>query len=84
MKDKKSQEEIIQVFNSMRNEHEQHLGRLQREKETNKETEGQIQAEERQLIKIRESLQGCDEEVKVSEGQVAILANQLSAFATEL
>lgn len=25
-----------------------------------------------------------DEEVKVSEGQVAILANQLSAFATEL
>ena len=67
-----------------KNEHEQHLQRLQREKETNKETEGQIQAEERQLIKIRENLQKEDEEVKVSEGQVAILANQLSAFATEL
>ena len=67
-----------------KNEHEQHLQRLQREKETNKETEGQIQAEERGLIKIRESLQSADEEVKVSEGQVAILANQLSAFATEL
>lgn len=36
------------------------------------------------MIKIRETLQGCDEDVKVSEGQVAILANQLSAFATEL
>jgi len=51
------------------------LKRLQREKDTNKETEGQIQAEERSLIKIRESLQRQDEEVKVSEGQVAILAN---------
>ena len=29
-------------------------------------------------------MQSADEEVKVSEGQVAILANQLSAFATEL
>lgn len=57
---------------------------LQREKENTKDTEGQIQAEERSLIKIRESLQSADEEVKVSEGQVAILANQLSAFATEL
>lgn len=60
------------------------MGRLSREKETNKKTEENIQGEERQLVRIRESLQGCDEEVKVSEGQVAILANQLSAFATEL
>ena len=41
---------------------------LQREKENTKDTEGQIQAEERSLIKIRESLQSADEEVKVSEG----------------
>ena len=36
------------------------------------------------MIKLREELQGEDEHVKASEGQVAILANQLSAFATEL
>lgn len=67
-----------------KNEHEQHLGRLQREKETNKETEGQIEAEERQLIKIRESKQSEEADVNAIKGQVAILENQLSAFATEL
>jgi hypothetical protein len=60
------------------------LGRLQREKENNKDTNENIQSEERKLVKIRETLQGADEEVKITEGQVAILAHQLSAFATEL
>ena len=36
------------------------------------------------MIKQRQTLQSADEEAKVSEGQVAILRNQLSAFATEL
>ena len=67
-----------------KNEHEQSLGRLQREKDTNKETEGQIQTEERQLVKIREALQGEEAQVQTSKGQVAILENQRSAFATEL
>jgi uncharacterized protein (DUF3084 family) len=65
-------------------DHEQHLGRLQREKETNKETEASILSEERSLIKIRESLQAEEANVQASEGQVAILENQLSAFATDL
>ena len=71
-------------FERKKKDLEQHIQRLNREKETNKATEGEIQIQERNLIKQRQQLQTADEEAKASEGQVAILRNQLSAFATEL
>jgi len=40
--------------------------------------------EERNLTKIRETLAQHEEEKKSLQGEVAILSNQLSAFATEL
>lgn len=58
--------------------------KLNREKENNKETDSSIAAEDRQLVKIRESLAKHEEERKNLEGEVAIMRNQLSAFATEL
>ena len=63
---------------------EQHQGRLEREKESNKETRSAIVVEERGLVVTREKLQKADQETKDTEGHVAILRNQLSAFATEL
>ena len=54
---------------------DQHQGRLEREKESNKETKGAITAEERQLVVTREKLQKADQETKDTEGQVAILRN---------
>mmetsp|Transcript_47153 Transcript_47153/g.63946 ORF Transcript_47153/g.63946 Transcript_47153/m.63946 type:complete len:263 (-) Transcript_47153:1749-2537(-) len=58
--------------------------RLAREKENNVGVEHEIQTEERKLTKIRESLARSEEDRKNIEGEVAILRNQLSAFATEL
>jgi chromosome segregation ATPase len=46
--------------------------------------EGGIGSQERILTKLRESLARSDTERKNLEGEVAILRNQLSAFATEL
>lgn len=63
---------------------EDHKRKLDREKENNKELESNIGAEERQLTKIRENIARMDEDRKNLEGEVAILRNQLSAFATEL
>ena len=63
---------------------EDHKRKLERERENNKELESNIGAEERQLTKIRENIARMDEERKNLEGEVAILRNQLSAFATEL
>jgi septal ring factor EnvC (AmiA/AmiB activator) len=57
---------------------------LDREKDNNKELDSNIGAEERVLTKIRESLAKHDQERSNLEGEVAILRNQLSAFATEL
>lgn len=63
---------------------EDHKRKLEREKENNKEQESSIAGEERTLTKIRESLAKHEEERNNLEGEVAILRNQLSAFATEL
>jgi len=63
---------------------EDHKKKLDREKDNNKELESNIGGEERQLTKIRESLAKFEEERNNLEGEVAILRNQLSAFATEL
>jgi chromosome segregation ATPase len=46
--------------------------------------EGSIASQERILTKLRESLSKSDSDRKNLEGEVAILRNQLSAFATEL
>jgi septal ring factor EnvC (AmiA/AmiB activator) len=61
-----------------------HKKKLEREIDNNKETESNIAGEERQLAKIRESLAKNEDERKNLEGEVAILRNQLSAFATNL
>jgi len=58
--------------------------KLAREKDNNTEQEGNISTQERILTKLRESLARSDIERKNLEGEVAILRNQLSAFATEL
>lgn len=63
---------------------EDHKKTLDRERENNKELESNIAGEERILTKIRESLARHEEERDNLEGEVAILRNQLSAFATEL
>ena len=55
-------------FEKMKKDLEQHITRLNREKETNKATETEIQNEERNLIKSRQMLQNADEEAKASEG----------------
>ena len=54
---------------------EQHQGRLEREKESNKETRSAIVVEERGLVVTREKLQKADQETKDTEGHVAILRN---------
>ena len=61
-----------------------HQNKLQREQDNNQELEGGIGSQERILTKLRESLARSDNERKNLEGEVAILRNQLSAFATEL
>ena len=63
---------------------ESHLAGLEREKENNRGTESNIQTEERTLTKLREQLAKDEDQKKQIEGEVAILRNQLSAFATEL
>ena len=71
-------------LDNKKSELEAHKARLEREKENNRGTETTIQHQERQLAKIREVLARSDEEKKSLEGEVVILRNQLSAFATEL
>lgn len=63
---------------------EQHKQRLEREKENNRATENDIQAQDRLLAQIREKLSKKTEEKESLNGEVQILRNQLSAFATEL
>ena len=58
--------------------------KLQREKDNNLDLEGGVATQERILTKLRESLSRTDKDKKNLEGEVAILRNQLSAFATEL
>lgn len=72
------------ILDQKKSELESHKARLEREKENNRGTEGQIQVQERQLAKIREALARSLEEQKNLNGEVTILRNQLSAFATEL
>ena len=67
-----------------RSDLEDHKKKLDRERDKNKELDSNIGGEERQLTKIRESLGKFEEERNNLEGEVAILRNQLSAFATEL
>lgn len=63
---------------------EDHKNKLKREKDNNLDLDGQVASQERTLTKLRESLAKSDLERKNLEGEVAILRNQLSAFATEL
>lgn len=63
---------------------EQHKQRLNREKDNNRATEGEIQTQDRELAKLREKLTRATNDKKSLDGDVAILRNQLSAFATEL
>ena len=58
--------------------------KLQREQDNNTVLNGDIASQERILTKIREALARSDTDRKNLEGEVAILRNQLSAFATEL
>ncbi len=71
-------------LDNKKGELEAHKARLEREKENNAGTEHAIQQQDRQLGKVREQLGRADEEKKSLEGEVVILRNQLSAFATEL
>lgn len=57
---------------------------LEREIRTNKETETALAMDERELAKTRESMARLDTDKENLQGEVAILRNQLSAFATEL
>lgn len=63
---------------------EDNKNKLQREQDNNTELNGSIASQERILTKIREALSRSDIDRKNLEGEVAILRNQLSAFATEL
>ena len=63
---------------------EDHKGKLQREQDNNTELRGNIASQERILTKLREALARSDIDRKNLEGEVAILRNQLSAFATDL
>ena len=58
--------------------------KLQREQDNNTGLNGDIATQERILTKIREALAISDTDRKNLDGEVAILRNQLSAFATEL
>ena len=71
-------------LDNKKNELQDHQNKLQREQDNNQELEGGIASQERVLTKLRESLSRSDSERKNLEGEVAILRNQLSAFATEL
>jgi hypothetical protein len=57
---------------------------LSREHDNNTELEGNVATQERILTKLRDQLSKSDLDRKNLEGEVAILRNQLSAFATEL
>ena len=63
---------------------EDNKNKLQREQDNNTELNGSIASQDRILTKIREALSRSDIDRKNLEGEVAILRNQLSAFATEL
>jgi len=63
---------------------EDHKNKLDREKDNNTELDSNILSQDRILTKLRETLSRSDTERKNLEGEVAILRNQLSAFATEL
>lgn len=58
--------------------------KLTREKDNNLDLEAGVASQERTLTKLRESLSKSDKDKSNLEGEVAILRNQLSAFATEL
>ncbi len=57
---------------------------MSREHDNNTELEGNVATQERILTKLRDQLSKSDLDRKNLEGEVAILRNQLSAFATEL
>lgn len=63
---------------------EDHKDKLKREKDNNIDLDAQVASQERTLTKLRESLAKSDLDRNNLEGEVAILRNQLSAFATEL
>jgi chromosome segregation ATPase len=67
-----------------RSDLDDHKDKLSREKDNNTELEGGISSQERILTKLREQMTHSDQERKNLDGEVAILKNQLSAFATEL
>lgn len=57
---------------------------MQREQDSNTRAQQEVVKHERILTELRDRLAKSDEERKSLEGEVAILRNQLSAFATEL
>lgn len=57
---------------------------LQRDKESNKTLESEIMAEERNIAKTREDIADKDNKKNDLEGEVSILKNRLTSFATEL
>ena len=63
---------------------EEHKKRLQREKDNNGKLEVDVLKQDRVLTELRETMTQADEDRKNLDGEVAILRNQLSAFATEL
>jgi hypothetical protein len=54
---------------------EQHKQRLEREKDNNRATEGEIQTQDRELAKLREKLSRAIDDKKSLDGEVAILRN---------
>lgn len=62
----------------------QHEERLERDRKNNKDQQEAIIAEERKLAIQREKNSKIERDKADLEGEVAILRNQLSAFATEL
>ena len=54
---------------------EQHKQRLEREKDNNRATEGEIQTQDRELAKLREKLTRAIDDKKSLDGEVAILRN---------
>ena len=77
-------ERANQCLQSKKSDLDDNKNKLKREQENNLELEGGIASQERILTKIRENLSRSDTDRKNLEGEVAILRNQLSAFATEL
>ena len=57
---------------------------LQRAKESNKTLESEIMAEERNIAKTREDIADKENKKNDLEGEVSILKNRLTSFATEL